>query len=74
MTKTTAIDTELALDELVASLDWPMIRETMDDKGYAALPPILTQDECYDLRALYDDNRRFRSHIDMARFRFGEGE
>ena len=74
MTKTTAIDTELALDELVASLDWPMIRETMDDKGYAALPPILTQDECHDLRALYDDDRRFRSHIDMARFRFGEGE
>ena len=30
-----------------------------------------------DLRALYDDSdddRRFRSHIEMARYRFGEGE
>jgi len=74
MTITTAIDTELALEERIASLDWPAIRETMDDRGYATLPPILTQDECHDLRALYDDDRRFRSHIDMARFRFGEGE
>jgi uncharacterized protein len=80
MPMTTAIntdDTALALDERVASLDWPMIREAMDDSGYATLAPILTQDECHDLRALYDDSdddRRFRSRIEMARYRFGEGE
>ena len=30
--------------------------------------------ECAELIRLYPDERRFRSRVDMARFRFGEGE
>src|SRR5881396_4314208 len=46
----------------------------MWEYGYAKTPPVLTPDECADLAALYGDEGRFRSRIDMARLRFGVGE
>ena len=33
--------------------------------------PLLTPDECAELIAMYDDDARFRSRVDMARYRFG---
>ena len=44
------------------------------EHGYAKTPPVLTPDECNQLIALYPDAARFRSRVDMARFRFGVGE
>jgi len=35
---------------------------------------VLSAEECAGLIALYPDDRRFRSRIDMARFRFGVGD
>jgi uncharacterized protein len=35
---------------------------------------VLGADECRDLVALYDDDTRFRSTIDMGRHRFGAGQ
>jgi hypothetical protein len=35
---------------------------------------ILTSEKCEALAELYQDDSRFRSRIDMARFRFGAGE
>ena len=56
-------------------LDWPALEASLDERGYAAAStPVLSPDECASLVALYDDEKRFRSRIDMARFRFGEGE
>src|SRR5213083_808699 len=46
----------------------------MWEYGYAKTPPVLTPTECAELIALYDDEPRFRSRIDMARHRFGVGE
>ena len=46
----------------------------MSERGWATTRPVLTAAECADLVALYADERCFRSRIDMARFRFGEGE
>ncbi len=46
----------------------------MDDLGCALLPQLLTASECADIVALYDDVERFRSTIDMARYRFGSGQ
>src|SRR5881396_2033305 len=46
----------------------------MWEYGYAKTPPVLTPDECADLAALYGDEGRFRTRIDMARYRFGVGE
>jgi hypothetical protein len=35
---------------------------------------VLTPEECREVSQLYDDEARFRSRVDMARHRFGEGE
>lgn len=55
-------------------LDWQMIAQQLWDFGYAMTPPVLQPDECRGLIELYVDKTRFRSRIDMARYRFGEGE
>jgi len=57
----------------LARLDWPALERTLDDKGYATMS-LLSASECADLAALYQDGRRFRSRVDMARHRFGVGE
>jgi len=58
----------------LAGLDWAAIERSLDDSGWSRTPPVLTPAECGDLAALYDDDRRFRSRVDMARYRFGLGE
>ena len=63
-----------SIAERVASLDWAEIGERMDRDGFAKLPALLTADECVTLRDLYPDDGHFRSRVDMARHRFGEGE
>jgi hypothetical protein len=55
-------------------LDWEAIEQSLWDRGWARTPPLLAPDECAELVALYPDDRRFRSRVEMARFRFGEGE
>jgi uncharacterized protein len=42
--------------------------------GFARVPGLLTGGDCRELRELYDDSSRFRSRIDMKRYRFGQGE
>jgi uncharacterized protein len=60
-------------DRLTA-LDWSAIERSLWEHGYAKTPPVLTPDECAALTVLYAEEERFRSRIDMARFRFGVGE
>jgi uncharacterized protein len=58
----------------VDALDWPALAAEVDVSGSAQTAPVLTPDECREIAALYDDADRFRSTIDMARFRFGSGQ
>ena len=58
----------------LAGLDWPALDAELDERGYARTPPLLTGEECGALVGLYGEERRFRSRIDMARYRFGVGE
>ena len=58
----------------IAEFDWTLLRAALDDRGYAVTPPLLTVAECALLRALYQEEERFRSKVVMARHRFGEGE
>ena len=57
----------------VARLDWGAVARALDEHGYATTPPLLTARECAGLITLFDDPRRFRSRVDMARLRFGVG-
>jgi uncharacterized protein len=42
--------------------------------GFAPLGQILSPRACGELRTFYRDDRRFRSTIDMERYRFGKGQ
>jgi uncharacterized protein len=63
-----------SIESRVAQLDWEQIRATLEDRGYATAPPLLTPGECTELIGLYQDRERFRSRVDMTRLRFGVGE
>jgi uncharacterized protein len=54
------------------TLDWDALREQLDTRGHAVTPPVLAAAECDALSDLFDGGR-FRSTIDMARHRFGDG-
>ena len=58
----------------VDALDWAALAAEVDASGSAQTAPVLTPDECREIAALYDDAGRFRSTIDMARYRFGSGQ
>jgi hypothetical protein len=60
--------------ERVDALDWPALTDEVDAAGSAQTAPVLTPDECRAVAGLYDDVGRFRSTIDMARYRFGSGQ
>jgi hypothetical protein len=49
-------------------------RKSLDADGFARLPVMLSPDDCVALQGLYRDEAKFRSRVDMARFRFGVGE
>jgi hypothetical protein len=63
-----------AIGDRLAAVDWSAVDVSLDAQGFAHLPMILEADECQMLAGLYPQNDRFRSRIDMSRFRFGLGE
>ncbi len=58
----------------VSRLDWPTLSDEVNAFGCAQTPSLLTPAECRSISDLYDDAGRFRSTIDMARYRFGSGQ
>jgi uncharacterized protein len=62
------------IEARLARLDWDAVGRALDDAGHARVPPILTPEDCAGLVAIYDEPARFRSRVDMARYRFGVGE
>jgi hypothetical protein len=62
------------IGDRLASLDWGGLETSLEAQGFAALPALLDPEECASLARLYPQDARFRSRIDMSRFRFGVGE
>ena len=58
----------------IERIEWRTVEASLDAQGFAPIPPLLKADECRELAALYQDDARFRSRIQMERFRFGAGE
>jgi hypothetical protein len=58
----------------VDDADWPVIGAELDEHGCALLPKLLTAGESAELIELYEQDKAFRSTVNMARFRFGSGE
>src|SRR4051794_23859566 len=62
-----------SVTDRVAALPWNLLTSGLDERGFAVTPPLLEAAECRELAALFDDGARFRSTVDMARHRFGDG-
>jgi uncharacterized protein len=58
----------------VGAADWERVRGDLDEQGAAIIGPLLAPDEAAGIVGLYDDDTRFRATIDMARYRFGQGQ
>jgi hypothetical protein len=67
-------DAPTAVGERIAALDWEEIERSLWAWGYARTPAVLTPAQCAELVSLYPDDARFRSRIDMERYRFGVGD
>jgi hypothetical protein len=62
------------IGDRLAAIDWSGVDALLDAQGFASLPVVLEPEECQMLAGLYPQDARFRSRIDMSRFRFGVGE
>lgn len=58
----------------IERLNWNTIQESLDEKGYAHIPAVLSKEECTKLTAYYNQENIYRSVINMQRYRFGKGE
>jgi len=61
-----------SIRDRVDGLDWKALREQLDGTGHAISVPLLDTAETGALSDLFDGGR-FRTTIDMARHRFGDG-
>jgi hypothetical protein len=55
-------------------LDWCKIATDLNNVGYSRISNLLTIDECQHIQSYYDDEKLYRSTINMQRYRFGKGE
>jgi hypothetical protein len=58
----------------VDGADWGAVTAAVNDIGGALLPRLITPTECAAVLDLYSDDSLFRTTVDMARHRYGEGE
>jgi hypothetical protein len=60
--------------ERVSAADWRQVEEDLRERPWARLPGRVSPADCARLAALWDEPAAFRSRVDMARHRFGQGE
>jgi hypothetical protein len=64
----------MGIAERLGALDWQGMEAGLWQDGYAKAPAVLKPDECAEAVSWHSRAELFRSHIDMARFRFGVGD
>jgi hypothetical protein len=69
---TTITDVSTDIRQRVDALPWGDLQGRLDELGHLVTTPVLSAAECDELADLFDGGR-FRSTIDMARYRFGDG-
>jgi hypothetical protein len=58
----------------IQNIDWSTVYFQMNQKGFATINDVLTQQECAELISNYNTPELYRSVISMERYRFGNGE
>lgn len=62
------------LKKRLTTTDWQSVTVSMNEKGYALIPKILTDEHCRELIQAYNDEDQYRKTVVMERYRFGLGE
>jgi hypothetical protein len=57
-----------------SEIDWQGALSQLDERGFAVITAVFTRHVCEAIAATYDDDRKFRSRIEMERYAFGRGE
>lgn len=63
-----------SIEQHLQALDWASLRDDLWQNGFAVTEPVLTSKECPEVVQTYRDDSCFRSHIIVARYRFGSGD
>lgn len=58
----------------IQAMDWNEIYDSLNTRGYAVIPSVLSKGECQHIMGFYNDSELFRNVISMERYRFGKGE
>lgn len=61
------------IDTRLDGYDWAAVSAHLAAHGWAMLDRVLAADECDEVAGMYPEQRRFRSHVIMARHGFGRG-
>jgi hypothetical protein len=74
VTEAETADPDSSFEARIMHTNWDATRADLEEYGCGSTGKLLTPDEASDIAGLYDDESRFRSTVNMARHRFGEGE
>lgn len=62
------------IEEKIAQYNWADITESMNEKGYALLPGMISDDDCEVFKQKYTNTTCYRKTVVMERYRYGLGE
>ncbi len=62
------------LQSNLSAVNWQMVTEDMNERGYSIIPGLLTNRQCEELIENYDNATSYRKTVVMERYRFGLGE
>lgn len=64
----------MSISSRLKNTDWSQVASHMNEKGYAVIPEIVSQQDCDWLIDNYHTAEHYRKTITMERYRFGLGE
>lgn len=62
------------IEAKLSAVNWQVVTEDMNEKGYSILPGVLSSRQCEELIDDYDNANAYRKTVVMERYRFGLGE
>lgn len=63
-----------AIKTKLTDINWQVISESMNEKGFAIIPKLLSDKQCEELINNYNTESLYRKTVVMKRYRFGLGE
>lgn len=58
----------------LSAIDWPTVTAALNEKGFAVIPKLLSNEQCETLIQQYGNPEAYRKTVVMERYRFGLGE